>query len=81
MAKRKSDASNAPAPPSAGKKAKNPGIPDRLDWNADNMAKTWSLITAMEMGDNAKVLFGKKDKSEVSGHAFAEAWGLTITYG
>jgi hypothetical protein len=44
------------------KKKKLPEIP----WAEDDNRLTWSLLTEIEKPANYKVLFGKKDKDEVS---------------
>ena len=36
-----------------------------INWNADDSALLWSLISETEKKDNSKVLFGKKEKNEV----------------
>jgi hypothetical protein len=50
-----------PAAPKSHKKSSMPSI----NWNADDSALVWSLISEMEKRDNAKVLFGKKEKNKV----------------
>ncbi|KIM72266.1 hypothetical protein PILCRDRAFT_743132 [Piloderma croceum F 1598] len=36
-----------------------------ISWNADDSALLWKLLSEMEKRENAKVLFGKKEKNRV----------------
>ena len=54
-----------PAPGTEGKHVKS-DIPRQLPWSENDSAKTYKFIAEMEKLDNFKVLFGKKDKADVS---------------
>ena len=41
-----------------------------INWAADDSALVWGLIVEMEKKENVKVLFGKKEKNEVSTRAW-----------
>ena len=50
--------------PAVSKSRSKSSLPS-INWNADDSALLWSLISEMEKKDNSKVLFGKKEKNEV----------------
>lgn len=52
-------------PETSEKRAKGE-IPRTLPWTKDNSAKTYQFIAEMEKLDNFKILFGKKEKTDVS---------------
>lgn len=65
--KRKNDTETKATETSDGqpvKKAKGV-LPSALPWAANNSAKVDQFISEMETLDNFKVLFGKKEKSDV----------------
>ena len=69
MGKRKGtcdDTSNTETGPGTEGKHVKSDIPRQLPWSEDNSAKTYEFIAEMEKLDNFKVLFGKKDKADVS---------------
>jgi hypothetical protein len=52
-------------PPRGSKPALKPKIPD-IPWGQDKSSLVWDLLAEIEKEENYRVLFGKKDVSEVS---------------